>query len=178
MSATLPEPDPVQTPGQIEAPFDVEPAPDAKPKKRPTTRAGRRAAAEARKAQAAATGKPAPDRKPRGPAKPTKANVKASVEQLHSMLGMLALPILGLPETGAALAAAGPEAGDVWAEAVQRYPALEKIFGAGTDGLIIFRLLMVYAPLVTVAMAEKSAPKSPAAGGPLDLDSLRESLTG
>lgn len=149
-------------------PADADAPKDTAPAKRPTTREGRRAAATARKAARAAA--PKPERAPTPRPKVAGKDVAGSIESLHAMLGMVALPMAGLPQTGAALAAAGPDAGKVWADAVKRYPQLERLFGAGTDGLIIFRLLMVYAPLVSMAVTEKSTPKddtAPAAPNPL-----------
>lgn len=154
------------TPITVPEPADVDPtpAPDTrpgKPAKRPTTRAGRAAAAAAKRGAK-------PDAAPARP-KVTGRDVTASVAQLHTMAGAV-LPILGMPHTGAALAASGDEAGKVWADVVRRYPQLERLFGAGTDGLVFFRLLMVYAPIVSLAVGERSAPRDPAAGpNPMDL---------
>lgn len=150
MAGELPAPDQLGSPLVIP---EAEPPAESKPA-RPTTRAGRKAAAEARRAAKAQRA----DTKPKRPAT-TKSDVAKSIESLHAMAGMIALPMLGLPQTGAKLAETGPEAGKVWADAVKRYPQLERLFGAGTDGLIIFRLLMVYAPIVSMAVGEKSAPK-------------------
>lgn len=129
-------------------PPEVEGTP-AKPK-RPTTRAARAAAAAARK------DKPKADSKPRGGAGKPKTDIRGSVDGLHQLAGMAVLPMVGMPVTGQALAACGPDAGAAWAEAAQRYPWIEKAFGTGQDGLVLFKLLMIYAPLISVAMAEKS----------------------
>jgi hypothetical protein len=148
---------PLGAPEPVEAP----PASDTKPA-RPTTREGRRQAAAAKRAAKGAAGQVKRDTAPAKP-KPTKSDVQTSVESLHTMVGG-ALPFLGMPATGQALAATGKDAGLVWADAVRRYPQLERLFGAGTDGLIVFRLLMVYAPLVSLAITERSTPKPEGAG--------------
>jgi hypothetical protein len=153
---TVPPAAPAVNPAGVDAP-EAPPA-DTKPAKRPTTRAGRQAAAAAKRAAKAAAGGAKADSAPARP-KPTKADVASSVAQLHTFAGG-ALPLLGLPMTGEALAASGPEAGKVWADVVRRYPQLERLFGASTDGLVLFRLLMVYAPIISLALSERTMPKA------------------
>lgn len=178
----LPPPGPVEpagpedtgpTPEQPESTPAAPPGDDTAPVrgKRPTTRAARAAAAAERKAAQALS------RKDSAPSRPkvTASDVKSSVESLHSMIGA-GLPLVGLAQTGAAVEASGKDAGEVWADAVKRYPKLEVLFGAGTDGLIVFRLLMVYAPLVQLGMAERSAIT--AAGGSPSLAEQLAGLTG
>lgn len=142
-------------------------APDAP--KRPTTRAARAAAAAARKGQPKADKAPARSSNPRK----SKTDIAGSVDGLHQLAGMAVLPMVGLPVTGQALAASGADAGVAWAEAAQRYPWIEKAFGTGQDGLVLFKLLMIYAPLISVAMAEKSgALGDPAAAAVGDLSGI------
>ena len=146
---------PIATPEPAAAPAEVKPAGRSSTKgtttsSRPTTRAGRKAAAEARRAGTVKTDS--------APKAPTKTDVKASVAQLHE-LGAVGLNMFGLPMTGAAVEASAADAGEAWAQVCRRYPAVEKFFGAGTDGLVLFRLASVYVPIVLVAVTEVSTPK-------------------
>lgn len=163
------------TPGvQLPPPPEPPEAPEAVPApgKRPSTRAGRKAAAEAR-AAAKAAGPVKADTKPRSSG--TRSSVKRSdvtkgIDGLHTLAGQVVLPLAGMPVTGQALVEAGPAAGEAWAAAAERYPWIGKAFGTGQDGLVLFQLLLVYAPLIQTALAEKAGtlpPGAPAAGGDL-----------
>lgn len=146
---------PLPEPGAIGLP-DVE----QPPKGKPTTRAGRRARSE----QAAATRAAKPEARPKITA-PRKDNVADSVKGLHELAGALALPMMGLPATGAALAASGPDAGKAWAALATRYPAIAKVFNGGGDGVLFVSLLMAYLPVITAALAESKTPKEQRAAG-------------
>jgi len=141
-------------------PLDSPPPVDEPPKRghggKPTTRAGRAQQAAANRAAKA-------DAKPKV-TPPKKGNVAESVNGLHQLAGGLALPLVGLPATGQALVQAGPDAGKAWAALAQRYPAVEKLFTTGGDGVLFVTLLMAYLPVVTVAMQESSVPKDQRAG--------------
>ena len=132
----------------VDAPTETKPA---KPAGRPTTRAGRRAASEAAKAAKRT------ETAPRATA-PTKTDVKQSIATLHEYAGA-GLGLVGMPITGAAMTASAADAGEAWAAVCKRYPQVERFFGAGTDGLVLFKLAMVYAPIIMTAVAESSQPK-------------------
>lgn len=150
------EPDPISSPAD-------EPAagPDSKPRrsKRPTTRSARAAASAARQANPAAT--PPKDRAPKA-ARPTstKTQVAQAAQGLHELAGALVLPMAGMPHTGVALVAAAPDAGKLWAELSVRYPAIARVFTGGSDGLLFAQLAMLYFPLITAGLSERSSPSS------------------
>lgn len=126
------------------------PKPDQRPKRnRPTTRAGRAAAA-------AAKGGGTP-KQPRKDA--TSAQVAASVVGLHELAGAV-VTITGRPTTGAMLATSAKDAGEAWAELSKRYPAVARLFTGSADALVFVKLLMVYAPIITTALAEKRDPSA------------------
>lgn len=126
------------------------PKPDQKPRRnRPTTRAGRAAAAAAKDG-----GKP---KQPRVNA--TQAQVAASVVGLHELAGAV-VTITGRPATGAMLATSAKDAGEAWAELSKRYPAVARLFTGSADALVFVKLLMVYAPIITTALAEKRDPQA------------------
>jgi hypothetical protein len=126
--------------------------------KRPTTRAGRAARAAAA-AKADATPKATGGRP---------STVALSVQAVHEMAGGVALPLMGRPATGQLLASSGKQAGQVWAKLAKRYPAIEKVFAATGDGALLLELLMVYAPIIMMAVNEKPGQAGPG----LDLGAL------
>lgn len=133
-------------------------AKDSKPRRRPTTRAGRAAAKQAR---AAASGQAKPDKTPnrKSTQTGTAKDVALAVQGLHELLGGVVLPMAALPTTGAALAASGPDAGEVWGQLSRRYPAIARLFTGAGDGMLFVKLLMVYYPVIMAAMAEQSTPR-------------------
>jgi hypothetical protein len=76
---------------------------------------------------------------------------------LHQLAGAVVLPMVALPITGQALAAAAPDAAEVWVKLAQRYPAVARLFDTGGDGVLFVQLGMVYAPLVMLALSERQA---------------------
>ena len=131
---------------------------DAPPKRR--SRSGSRT----RKAPA--------DKAPRsrsGSRPPTKAQqtrqIAETMAAVHELAGGLLLPMAGRPATGAKLAEQAAPAGEWWAAMAARYPALARLFAATGDGMLFVQGIVVYAPVVRVAMAEQRGDADPAAAG-------------
>lgn len=125
---------------------------------RPTTRAGR---ARARQERAAARSSTKADKAParKAPATSTAKTVATSVENLHSIIGSVALPMASLPTTGLMLVESGKPAGEIWAQLAVRYPVIAKVFTSTGDGALFAQLLMVYYPVIMAMQQEAAMPK-------------------
>ncbi len=133
-------------PGAARFSEDLPPATPIKPKRtrRPSTRTAKDKSPRATSSR------------PRGPNK--SQQIVQTVAAIHQLGGELMLPMVGKPATGALLAQQGTDAGQAWAALAARYPAVERIFSTGTDGMLWINLAMAYWPVVMLALSEKAGP--------------------
>lgn len=135
--------------------------PAAKTAGRPTTRAGRRAAAAAKG-----------DKAPRStgsssrPSGPTAKHIAQSVAGLHELAGGL-VTMTGRPITGAMLTGTADEAGEAIAALSLRYPAVARMFTGTGDAMLFVKVLLIYAPIVQTALAEPRSDTDAAAASAL-----------
>jgi hypothetical protein len=138
-------------------------------RKRPTTRAGRAAASAAASAKADSAPKNSGGRP---------SAVALSVQGIHELLGGLALPMAGMPNTGQALVLTAKDAGKLWGQLAKRYPSIERIFSGAGDGALVLQLLMVYLPVIMAAVNERRAPGAAPGLGGMDLGTLLGAMGG
>lgn len=156
MSITFSDVD-VELPGMPPTPDPAtfEPAPDPAPDVAPKRRRGR-------PPKAAADGQPAAprDRAPRSRTAPaiqkSRKQIVDALDQCHQ-LGAVGLGMAGMPETAAALAAAGPAAAPILAPMVEKNPWLLKLLTTGENGAAMLQLIMVYYAVYQAGIAERAA---------------------
>jgi len=147
-------------PAELVDELGAEPAPDITPKRR-----------RGRPKKATAADEPAAPRRERAPSSRTatgkaksRKEIESALDQCHQ-LGAVGLGMAGMPDTAAALAAAGPAAAPILAPMVERNPWLLKLLTTGENGAALLQLIMVYYGVYQAALAERAAITAARAAG-------------